>query len=310
MPAAAPSALRRTTLAFVPLPLIVLPALPVAAAATTSHHPQAAPLLLVTVDAIPAVTGAAPLPPYTTTSIILSRRSNAVMASVPFPPRAVVSLVLCLVSAATPFTLHAMIAFLLGAQILAASTETSLPRLAPLSITRRGRGRSARQRARLRLLPASVVVPLLRHRAVVASSPVGTTAIVFGIAAIVAAVFLAFKMTIVASGRESTSTFSALAVVVVARNRLFWAGGAVAAAAAAAETAVAIGIMWAVTRRSRRRFRTRAMPAIVAVVLRSVPGVCVAATALPAAAPNNTRPAACFTVAAVATDITRAVSTL
>lgn len=248
----------------VPPPLLLLPAFPVVAAATTPLHLRAAPPLLVTVDAIPTVAGAAPLPPHTAASAILPRTSTAVVAAAPFPTCAVMSLIVPLVwaSAFSPTT-----ALILGMQILAGSTGTSLSRRVAFSSIHRRRRRSTRQRARLRFL-------------LVAFSPVATTATVVVIAGVVAAVFPAFVVTIVAPGREFTPTIAWRAAVVVARLG-FLSGGAVDAAVAVAGTAVAIGVTGAVTRRPPRRSRTRTMLAIVAAVLRvvrSVPAVCAFST--------------------------------
>ena len=152
VPAAAPSLSRRTTLVFVPFPLLFLPSFPVAAAATTPVHARAAPLLHVTLDAIPTVSGATPPPLHTTATFILSRRSAAVVAAAPFPPRAVVSLIVPLVLAAGPFSLDATTVLLLGIQLLAMSTTvTPFPRLSAFPITQRCRRRSDQRRARLRL---------------------------------------------------------------------------------------------------------------------------------------------------------------
>lgn len=156
VPAAARWLPRRTTLVFVPFPLLFLPSFRVAAAATTPLHARGV-LLHVIVDAIPVVWSAAPLPPHTTASFIIPRRSTAVVAATPFPPRAVVSLTVPLVLAAGPFPLHAAIVPLLVIQ-LHVSTVTSFARRAASLITRSCRRRSGRRRARLRL-PLPLVSP-------------------------------------------------------------------------------------------------------------------------------------------------------
>ena len=91
----------------------------------------------------------------------------------------------------------------------------------------------------------------------------------FVIAVVVAAVFPAFVVMIVASGGEFAFTISALTVVIVARLRFFQAGGVVDASIAADGTTVAIGVTGAVANRPPRRSRTREMLVIVPPVLRS-----------------------------------------
>lgn len=86
---------------------------------------------------------------------------------------------------------------------------------------------------------------------------------------VVAAVFPAFVVIIVASDREYAPTIAALTVVIVARFRFFQAGGVVDAAVAADGTTVMIGVTGAAANRPPRRSRTRAMLVIIPPVLRS-----------------------------------------
>ena len=189
--------------------LLLLKAIPVAAAA--SLHPRTAPPFLVAVVTFPAVAGAAP-----------PLQITVVVAAASFPPHMMRSLILPLVFAAASVPLHATFLSFLGVQILAVATMAAFPWRAALSISRRLRRRSARQRARLRLPHTSGTVPPPRHRAVVAFPAVTTAsaAALLVIATVVVAAVRAFEVFIIVLGR-AFAPIVALALVVTARLRVF-----------------------------------------------------------------------------------------
>ena len=101
--AAAASAIR--VHAAVPVPVLLEST---TVAAPTPLHPRSAPPLFMSTNAISAVVGTAPLPPHPAVSIIVLLKPTPEVAAAPFPPYAVESFILPLVSAETAFTLQGM----------------------------------------------------------------------------------------------------------------------------------------------------------------------------------------------------------